>query len=165
LTLRNALSRKTFDTATWREALRFCLLLIGVWSVGQIAVRIVYLALAAAGDVSLAANITATLILVNVAIAALALWMRVLLKSMTVTTQIVILFGFLFALTDVRLASEIVLTASHVTATFHVVLCILALLAAAAALRLRQIDAVAAADDVPAPRATSAPKIVSAASK
>jgi hypothetical protein len=165
LTLRNALSRKTVDTATWREALRFCLLLIGVWSVGQIAVRIVYLALAAAGDVSLAANITATLILVNVAIAALALWMRVLLKSMTVTTQIVILFGFLFALTDVRLASEIVLTASHVTATFHVVLCILALLAAAAALRLRQIDAVAAADDVPAPRATSAPKIVSAASK
>ena len=165
LTLRNALSGKTVDTATWREALRFCLLLIGVWSIGQIAVRIVYLALAAAGDVSLAAGITATLIVVNVAIAALALWMRAHLKSTAVTTVIVILFGALFALTDARLAAEIVLTASHVTATFHVVLCILALLAAAAALRLRQIDAIAAAEDIPAPRATSAPKIVGAASK
>ncbi len=165
LTLRNTLSRKTIDTAAWREALRFCLLLIGVWSVGQIAVRIVYLALAAAGDVSLAAGITATLIIVNVAIAALALWMRVLLKSTAVTTLIVILFGLLFALTDARLASEIVLTASHITATFHVVLCILALLVAAAALRLRQIEAIAEMDDVPAPPATAAPKIVSASSK
>jgi hypothetical protein len=165
LTLRNTLSRKSIDTATWREALRFCLLLIGVWSVGQIAVRIVYLALAAAGDVSLAASITATLIVVNVAIAALALWMRAVLKSTPVTTLIVVLFGVLFALTDARLASEIVLTASHITATFHVVLCVLALLVAAAGLRLRQIEAIAAMDHVPAPTATAAPKIVSASSK
>ena len=143
LTLRNALSRKPIDTAAWREALRFCLLLIGVWSVGQIAVRIVYLALAAAGDVSLAAGITATLIGINVAIAALALWVRVVLKSSAVTTMIVVLFGVLFALTDARVAAEIILTASHITATFHVVLCILALLVAAAALRLRQIEAIA----------------------
>ena len=165
MTLRNTLSRKSIGTAAWREALRLCLLLIGVWSVGQIAVRIVYLALAAAGDVSLAAGITATLIIVNVAIAALALWMRVLLKSTAVTTLIVILFGLLFALTDARLATEIVLTASHITTTFHVVLCILALLVAAAALRLRQIEAIGEMDEVAVPPATAAPKIVSASSK
>lgn len=162
LTLRNALSRNTANTTAWREALRFCLLLIGAWSIGQVAVRLVYLLLAAAGGVSLAPGINATLIALNVAIAILALWVRVLLHSSTVTTLAVVLCGVLFALTDARVAAEIILTASHITATFHVVLGILALLVAAVALRLRQIEAIAAADDVPPPRASAAPRIVSA---
>jgi hypothetical protein len=160
LTLRNMLSRKRVDTVVWREALRFCLLLIGVWSVGVVVVRVVYFALAAAGDVSLAPGVTATLIGINVAIAALALWVRFVLQSSAVTTMVVLLCGVLFALTDVRVAADIMLTASHITATFHVTLCLLALFVAAAALRLRQLEAIAAADDEPAPRATAAPRIV-----
>jgi hypothetical protein len=161
LTLRNTLSRNPVDTAPWREALRLCLLLIGVWSVGQILMRLVYLALAAAGNVTLAAGINATLIGLNVVIAAVALWVRSLLKSSTVTTLVVVLCGVLFALTDARVAAEIILTASHITATFHVVLCVLALIVAAAALRLRQLELIAAADDDPPPRVTAAPRIVS----
>jgi hypothetical protein len=160
LTLRNMLSRKPVDTIVWREALRFCLLLIGVWSVGVVAVRVVYLALAAAGDVSLAPGVTATLVVINVAIAALALWVRRLLRSSAVTTMVVVWCGVLFVLTDARVAADIMVTASHITATFHVTLCILALFVAAAALRLRQIEAIAAADDDAAPRATAAPRIV-----
>lgn len=162
VTLRNVLSRKPIDTSPWREALRHCVTLIGMWSVGQIAVRLVYLALAAAGDVSLSASVTTTLIAINVATAGLALWLRIMLKSTTVTMLAVLLCAALFVLTDARVVAEIMLTAAHITATFHVVLCILALLVAAAALRLRQIEPFAVGDDVPAPRNTSAPRIVSA---
>jgi hypothetical protein len=134
--------------------------LIGVWSVGQIAVRLVYLALAKAGDVSLSMSVTASLIGLNVATAILALWLRAVLASATVSTMVVLLTGLLFVLTDARVATEIMLTASHITATFHVVLCILALFVAAAALRLRQVQAIADADDEADPRGAGAPKIV-----
>lgn len=164
LTLRNTLSRNPADAGSWREALRLCLLLIGVWSIGVIAVRLAYLALAAAGDVNLSPSVTAALIALNVAIAVFAFWVRALLQSSTATTLVVVLCGVLFALTDARVAAEIILTASHITATFHVVLCILALLVAAAALRLRQMHAIAAADE-PAPRATAAPRIVIASTR
>jgi hypothetical protein len=165
LTLRNVLSRKPIDTSSWREALRHGVLLIGVWSVGQIAVRLVYLALAAAGDVSLSPTVTTALIGINVATAALAFWLHILLRSTTVTVLVVVLCAALFVLTDARLIAEILLTASHITATFHVVLCLFALFVAAAALRLRQIEAFAAQEDVPAPRNTSAPRIVSASTR
>jgi hypothetical protein len=160
LTLRSAVSRKPIDTRAWREALRYCLFLIGVWSVGQIAVRLVYLALAKAGDVSLSMSVTASLIGLNVATAILALWLRAVLASATVSTMVVLLTGLLFVLTDARVAAEIMLTASHITATFHVLLCILALFVAAAALRLRQVQAIADADDEADPRGAGAPKIV-----
>ena len=59
---------RPIDTSPWREALRLAVLLIGVWSVGQIVVRLVYLALAATGDVRLSASVTATLVGINVAL-------------------------------------------------------------------------------------------------
>jgi hypothetical protein len=162
MTLRNILSRKPIDTSPWIEAIRHGVLLIGVWSVGQIAVRLAYLGLAKAGDVSLSPTVTTALIGINVATAALAFWLRILLKATAVTMLAVVLCALLFVLTDARLIAEIILTASHVTATFHVVLCLFALFVAAAALRLRQIEAYATKDDVPTPRKTSAPRIVSA---
>ena len=159
LTLRSAVSRKPIDTRPWCEALRYCLFLIGIWSVGQIAKFLVNFVLAMTGDVSLSTSVTVSLVLLNLATAILALWLRAVLASGTVSTIIVVLCGLLFVLTDARVIAEIMLTSSHITATFHVVLCILSLFIAAAALRLRQVQAIADADEEADPRGAGAPKI------
>jgi hypothetical protein len=118
-----------------RSALRHCLLLIAVWCFGMIAVRLAYLGLALSSNQSLSVGVTTTMIVVNLAAGAVAIWLRRILTSDSGTgLRIATVSGALFVLTIIRVVVDIVSSAQRITGTFNVVVSFLALIVAAAVL-------------------------------
>jgi hypothetical protein len=141
-----------------RAALRYCLLLIAVWCFGMIAVRLAYLGLALSGDQSLSLGITTTMIVVNLAAGAVAVWLRRILASDSTTgLRIATVAGALFALTIARIVVDIVSSAQHITGTFNVVVSFLAVIVAAAVLWFPTARRGTAAASVKRPRIFVAP--------
>jgi hypothetical protein len=141
-----------------RAALRHCLLLIAVWCFGMIAVRLAYLGLALSGDQSLSLDITTTMIVVNLAAGAVAVWLRRILASDSATgLRIATVAGALFVLTIVRIVVDIVSSAQHITGTFNVGVSFLAVIVAAAVLWFPTTRRGAAAASAKRPRIFIAP--------